>query len=78
MCCAGCSIVVCTKDRLKLDVFEDLSAAKRQNICLCLFYCINWFRELVSESHGIHSNGLYQPCVCVCRCVHLLEKQMRT
>ena len=76
--------MLCTKAQLKFDVFEDLPAAKRQNVCLGLFHCINWFRELVSESQPIHS---YQPCVCasvcvcvcvMCRCVRLLEKQMRT
>ena len=58
--------MLCTKAQLKFDVFEDLPAAKRQNVCLGLFHCINWFRELVSESQPIHS---YQSCVCVYLCV---------
>lgn len=27
--------------------FEDLPESQRIDICLSIFYCINWFRELV-------------------------------
>ena len=44
----GCPIVMCKAEKLKKDVFEDLPLSSRQDVCLSLFHCLNWFRELVS------------------------------
>ena len=38
---------MCSEQLLSRESFEDLPEAQRCDICLSIFYCINWFRELV-------------------------------
>ena len=38
---------MCKAEKLNKDVFEDMPLSRRQDICLSLFHCLNWFRELV-------------------------------
>ena len=47
----GCPVVLCSEDTLTPEALEDLSLQKRQEICLSIFHCLNWFRELVSMGH---------------------------
>ena len=47
---AGCAIVMCKAEKLAKDVFEDLPLPRRQDVCLSLFHCLNWLRELVSPA----------------------------
>ena len=43
----GCPVVLVSQDKLKMEVFEDLPITKKQDICVSLFHCLNWFREMV-------------------------------
>lgn len=40
---------MCSEQIFNGDMFADLAESKRLDICLSIFYCLNWFRELVSE-----------------------------
>lgn len=40
---------MCKAEKLNKDVFEDLPLLRRHDLCLSLFHCLNWFRELVSQ-----------------------------
>lgn len=60
--------MMCKAEKLSKDVFEDMPLSRRQDICLSLFHCLNWFRELVRAS----SSGPFQDFfflgtgVCIC------------
>ena len=48
--------MMCKAEKLNKDVFEDMPLSRRQDICLSLFHCLNWFGELVRvKSPRAHS-----------------------
>ena len=52
----GCPVVMCSPAKLEKSAFEELSMSDRQLICSSLIHCINWFRELVRDSHNNDKN----------------------
>eukprot|EP00731_Ephydatia_muelleri_P027407 Em0019g280a len=48
----GCPIVMCPEEILRLSAFEGLPTSTKQDLCLVLFHCINWMRELVCAFAG--------------------------
>jgi Fanconi anemia group D2 protein len=48
----GAPVVMCVRDRMESERFEDLPLVKRQSVCLSLCHCHNWFRELVCAFSG--------------------------
>ena len=73
---SGSPSVMCSKEKLKTEVFEDLSMTKRQDICLSLFHLLNWFRELVSPY--LIWGDVRSASLPYYRCVRLLVRQMLT
>lgn len=47
---------MCSPAKLEKSAFEELSMSDRQLICSSLIHCINWFRELVRDSHNNDKN----------------------
>jgi len=48
---SGCPVLLCSESQFQDDRFECLNETKRLDICHSLFYCINWFRELVKRGY---------------------------
>ena len=46
---------MCPDSQFEGDTFDDLSESHRSDICLSIFYCINWFRELVCSGCGLEN-----------------------
>ena len=44
-------MLMCSEKVFNGDLFENLPEVQRMDVCLSIFYCINWFRELVCALH---------------------------
>lgn len=64
----GCPVLMFQEKLLEGDAFDDLSESHRSDVCLTIFYCINWFRELVCrvKCNKTHREAFRGPCGTSC------------